>query len=191
MTRLSQSAYARRIGKTRQYISKLVADERIPYVRDARGNCLIEVEQADAVLGQGDSVVSGPAPEKPASSMPAASASAGTGGGSASRLQQARIQHTNVRTQRDLMALQQDMGALAIVAEVREAAFEAGQALRDALLALPARNAEELAALSDKRAVQERLTEILREAVEVYRTALERLGEPAGEEDDDGDGGAD
>jgi len=166
MALVSQSEFARRNGWSRQYVSKLVHQGRIT-LENGKVN-ETAAQQALKADGEPSTVLRLTTPEKP--TQPPVTAPAPTEGRSPVDYLTARTMREAYRAKMARMEYEQKQGKLTDAGQVREEAFQAGRIVRDAILGLPDRLADILAAETDPGNVQR----LLRDELEI---ALERLSE--------------
>ncbi len=179
---MTAADYGRRTGRSRQYISGLVAENGIPVHLLETGESRIIVELADVVLGVDPADPadrSGGNPGKPLPEpetdldIPAPRQTGGSEGSQvALQLKRAQLQERQLGGASRLADLQERCRALVPAAEVERRVMDAARAHRDALLALPALLAEELAALAEPRDVRGRLDTALRASLERFVATL-------------------
>ncbi len=168
---ISLSEYARRKGVSRQYVSRLAKEGRLPLDGEGR----VDSVAADAALA----AVSDPTrPRRSVGVVAVESEPSGAvvDGPRGLTLTEARTRRESIRARSDELSLQERLGELLPRREVEDALFSAGRVARENLLGLPSRLAAELAAESDPRRVEERLTVELRRVIVEMVDALKRFG---------------
>jgi len=144
---VSQAEFARRMGWTRQYVSKLAKAGRLVMV----GNLVDVAASMAAVQAGADPARQLDAPKPvPAGEMSFA---------------QARAQRERANAQLAELELGERRGALLPRDMVEREAFERARGLRDRILMVPALIADELAALTDGPEIRRKLDGALREAL--------------------------
>ncbi|WP_422472654.1 hypothetical protein [Endozoicomonas sp. ALB032] len=157
MTLISQSEFAKRQGWSRQYVAKLVKSGKI---RLHKGKVNPD-EALKAIQAQSEpSTVL----RKPASQdhLPVAP----TDSRQAVDFVTARTMREAFRAKMARMEYEEKAGKLTDAAKVRDDAFRAGRMLRDALLGIPDRLADVLAAEEDSLAVRQLLENEIEQALE-------------------------
>ncbi|WP_422135497.1 hypothetical protein [Endozoicomonas sp. ALD040] len=152
MTLISQSEFAKRQGWSRQYVAKLVKSGKI---RLQKGKVNPD-EALKAIQAQAEpSTVL----RKPASQdhLPVAP----TDSRQAVDFVTARTMREAFRAKMAKMEYEEKAGKLTEASKVREDAYRAGRMLRDALLGIPDRQADVLAAETDPRKVRQLLMDEL------------------------------
>lgn len=165
---LSQAEYARRIGKSRQYVCKLVKLGKLPVLANGR----IDPQKADAVLaGSRD-------PARQVDHNPLQPVDRVDVNRPKSRIKtfhEARTEREKVRLLLDKAALEERLGQLVRREEVKRAAAEAGRQFMTLLLGWPSKLAPMLAHETDERRVYELLMREAKDLVGDYLQSLERL----------------
>lgn len=140
---LSQRAYARHRGVSHTAVQKAIRDGRIPQ----RADGLVDVAAADRAW----------------SSTPLLTAAAAA----TSAYGDARTETEIFRGRMARLEYERAAGRLVDRAEVERAAADAGATIQNRVLAVPARLAEQLAAMTDGRAIAALLRDELRRALTV------------------------
>ena len=163
MALVSQSEFAKRNGWTRQYVSKLVRQGRIR-LENGKVNeiAALRALKADA---EPSTVLREKVPEK-RSLTPAVSSPAPMESRPSVDYLTARTMREAYRAKMTRMEYEQKQGKLTDAARVREDAFQAGRIVRDAILALPDRLADILAAENNPGKVHQLLRDELELALE-------------------------
>jgi phage terminase Nu1 subunit (DNA packaging protein) len=138
---LSQAEYARHRGVSRQYISRL-AKAGVLVVRGGK----VDVAASDAVLDDRPEKVSEAATNAPEEA-----------GGQTTSYAQAKLADMLFRARLRKLEYETKSAKLIPTDEVKAVWFKQARQIRDKLLALPAKLAPQLAAVSDLRAVRELL----------------------------------
>jgi hypothetical protein len=164
MAGVSQVEYARHIGKTRQYVNKLVKDGRIPLLPDGR----IDPEAADAAwkaVADPSRRLGPAAPEPPDDDDGDGESGAGPGArGPVFARERAEAAAVDTRIKR--LDLAERLGQLVRKDEVELDAFSAGRAVRDRLMTLPLLVAGRLAGMGDEAEISRYLRAEIGRALE-------------------------
>ena len=175
---VSQAEFARRIGVSRQYVGKLVKEGKLKKARNGKldfqkAKAAIELirdpaRESKAKLEKAASDLAAPGPKEPKEPK-----KGGKSGGSGRMLTfaESKAMKEFWLAKRAKLDFERAAGTLLEEADTRKSLFEALRPLRESLLAAPGRMAGELAPLSDPSAIESRLMELVREALE---EALER-----------------
>ena len=158
---LTQAEFARQKGWTRQYVNKLVRQGRIP----VKGGKIdpVAAEKAIAELAEPATILrESPAPQSHAASSPGYPVD----NRKAVDFAAARTMREAFRAKMAKMEYEEKAGKLTDATKVREDAFRAGRIIRDALLGIPDRLADILAAEQDPRQVRQCLQDELESALE-------------------------
>lgn len=142
-TLVSQSAYARLRGTSRQYVNRLVRSGKLTLV-DGK----VDPEKADAELSENTDETranSGLSNREPV-------AEAETGIGSTSLMEAKRL-HEEYKARLAKLRYEEARGLLVEKSEVEREAYAVGRVVRDAMLAIPSRLRDMLAAEDDAKAV--------------------------------------
>ena len=168
-TLVSQYAYARHRGISKQAVSKAVREGRIPLV-----NGKIPLEEADQ-LAIWTRPPTAPRTGRRRSKRPNDPEPNGSpesdGDGEGLSLHRARVVRESWRARRERLEYERRSGALVAAAEVRIKAFEAARRARDLLLLLPDRLAPVLAERPEAEC-----HELLRQEVHALCAELGKLG---------------
>jgi hypothetical protein len=143
---LSQSEFAKHRNLTRARISQLMPTLRKAGAVTASGR--VDVAKADAYLAANLNQAKS---RKVKRSLPTEA--------------EARTRNLEVRTAKTELELKFRRGQLVDVAEVEEAAFNAGRQTRDSVLSVPEKIGDELALISNPFELKARLTRELRQAL--------------------------
>ncbi|KQQ67828.1 terminase small subunit [Pseudomonas sp. Leaf127] len=177
MTVISKSEFAARRGWAKSYVSKLANQDRLVLTPDGK----VELEATEALLDQSAD------PSKAAVAARHEDARIQKGvrdhiapladtsvdlpplqvrGGRGADYQKSRAHREYYLAQLAESQFLKDQGNLVEVEAVKTAAFDAGRALRDALLGLPAQIAGELVPMSDVWDIERHLTTALRRVLD-------------------------
>ncbi|WP_449221164.1 hypothetical protein [Tistrella mobilis] len=170
---ITQAAYALRVGRSKQYVNKLVKAGRLP-LHDG----LIDPEEADDLLnltadpargpgglGGDEGVAAGPRPRAVA---PAAS------GPMPGSYAEARAQHERTRAERARLDLAERLGRVVDRGAVETALQDAAQRLVQALALRVSEVAPQLATLTDPNDIAARLDAADRSIMERFANELDR-----------------
>ncbi|WP_062262421.1 hypothetical protein [Endozoicomonas arenosclerae] len=153
MTLISQSAFAKGQGWSRQYVAKLVKSGKIRL-----HNGKINPEEAlKAIQSQAEPSTALRKPPPQSEVLPVAP----TDSRQAVDFVTARTMREAFRAKMAKMEYEEKAGKLTEASKVREDAYRAGRMLRDALLGIPDRQADVLAAETDPRKVRQLLMDEL------------------------------
>ncbi|WP_252177205.1 hypothetical protein [Endozoicomonas sp. 4G] len=158
MTLISQSEFAKRQGWSRQYVAKLVKSGKI---RLHKGKINPD-EALKAIQAQAEPSTVLRKPPVSADSLPVAP----TDSRQAVDFVTARTMREAFRAKMAKMEYEEKAGKLTEASKVREDAYRAGRMLRDALLGIPDRLADVLAAEEDSMAVRQLLENEIEQALE-------------------------
>lgn len=163
MTAVSQADFARDIGKSRQYVSKLVRLGKLPVLADGK----LDAEICKALMAQMAD------PARRLGNKPAAVAidpmddDPLDDGGEVSKqtYSQAALIHKLAQGKLLNMQLRKEAGELVEKAEVEREGFDCARIIRDRLMALPQEMAGELVSMTDEGAIRLYLRNKLRDAL--------------------------
>lgn len=142
---MSQAEYARHRGKTRQYVSRLVK-AGVVVLRGGK----IDVAASDAVLDDK------PVAVEPSEVPPTSPRQTEPGGGQQpTSFAQAKLAEMVYRAKLRRLDFETRSGKLIAADEVKVKWFAVARQIRDKILAMPAKLAPQLAALTDARGVRE------------------------------------
>ena len=184
---LTATAYAKRIGKSQSYVSRLVRAGKITLTRGK-----IDPKKADRELAlnrhgrqtkpSSRKPTAKKAPQKKAAKK--APAKRGPGrpvkgperGAGGDTMFAAQLRRERAKAEREELLLRREKGELVDKAEVRSTVFTLARATRDAMLRIPARIRSQLAAEGDELKVGALLEAEIRKALDqIAEAPLERL----------------
>ncbi|MEW5729879.1 MAG: hypothetical protein AB1918_18765 [Pseudomonadota bacterium] len=172
---MTQTEYAAHIGKTKQYVNKLVRQGRIALV-DGK----VDRDAADAALrGSADPARRLNEPAERHEVLDDDDAPMPRGGDGGMTFQKARTAREAYQAQLAKIELDKQRARLVDKAEVERQAFETGRLTRDRILALVPQIAGQLASMTDEREIaallRERLKDVLLETARDVRLGGEDL----------------
>jgi len=168
----TQTEFAEHRGISQPRVSKMIRDKKIPHscLKEISGRKLIDRDKADAALEQNLDRIYNPTkktkqkkPQLSHTEMETTAAVAKTNGMSLSDAQKIQAQYKAALLK---LEFEEKSGKLIPANSVKEAAFNQGRIVRDAILNIPNRISAELASMTDVYLVSEKLTMELIAALE-------------------------
>lgn len=172
---MTQTEYAAHIGKTKQYVNKLVRQGRIALV-DGK----VDRDVADAALrGSADPARRLNEPAERGDDMEDDDAPMPRGDGGGMTYQKARTAREAYQAQLAKIELDKQRGRLVDKADVERQAFETGRLTRDRILAMLAQVSGQLVTMIDEREIaaflRSRANEVFSETTRDVRLGVEDL----------------
>ncbi|WP_281648167.1 hypothetical protein [Parendozoicomonas sp. Alg238-R29] len=163
--RITQAEFARRHGWSKQYVAKLVKQGRIT-LEGGKVDALTAKKAIDQLSEPSMSLREQAGQRHTGALIPASGSSSSTEGRKAVDYAAARTMREAYRAKMARLDFEEREGKLIDAAKVREDAFRVGRMIRDALLGIPDRMADVLAAEDNAIRVKQLLHQDIEEALQ-------------------------